>query len=43
MHWWLGGWGWLGWLTMSLVMVAFWALVIWLVASYIGCVRSIEL
>lgn len=29
MHGWYGGWGWLAWLSMSLVMVAFWGLVIW--------------
>lgn len=32
-----GSWGWGGWLVMTLVMVAFWALVIWaLVAIFRG-------
>jgi len=34
MHWWYGGWGWLAWLTMSVVMVGFWALVAWAFVSW---------
>ena len=29
MMWWGGDWGWGAWLVMSLMMLAFWALVIW--------------
>lgn len=32
---WHGGWGWGAWLVMSLGMVAFWALVIWLFVNVI--------
>ena len=37
MMWWSGhwGWGWGGWLVMSLGMVAFWGLVIWLFLNVI--------
>ena len=31
MMWWNGGWGWGGWLVMSLGMIAFWAVLAWLV------------
>ena len=34
MHGWYGGWGWLAWLTMSVVMVGFWAFAAWLVLSW---------
>ena len=30
MWWWHSGWGWGAWLVMSLGMIAFWGLVIWL-------------
>ncbi len=33
MHGWYGGWGWLEWSTMTVVMIGFWALVIWLFVS----------
>ena len=35
MMWWSGHWGWGGWLVMSLGMVAFWGLVIWLFLNVI--------
>lgn len=36
-----GGWGWAGWLVMTLMMVAFWGLVVWgLVAIFRGTTRS---
>ena len=36
MMWWAQGWGWGGWLGMSLVMLVFWAGVIWLIVSLTG-------
>ena len=33
MMWWGGDWGWGAWLIMTLMMLAFWALVIWAVLS----------
>ena len=41
MMWWSGhwGWGWGAWLVMSLGMVAFWGLVIWL---FLNVVRTIS-
>ena len=33
MHWFYGGMGWTGWLMMTLVMVAFWALVVYAVVA----------
>jgi putative membrane protein len=36
MMWWTQGWGWGGWLGMSLVMLVFWAAVIWLIVSLTG-------
>ena len=33
MWWYHGGWGWGGWLVMSVGMIAFWALVIWAVIA----------
>ena len=36
-----GAWGWAGWLVMTLMMVAFWGLVVWgLVAIFRGTSRS---
>jgi putative membrane protein len=36
-----GAWGWAGWLVMTLMMVAFWGLVVWgLVAIFRGTNRS---
>lgn len=36
MMWWGdAGWGWGGWLTMTLVMVAFWGLVAWVVVTLV--------
>jgi len=35
MHWSYGAWGWLGWLSATVVTVGFWALVIWLVVSWV--------
>lgn len=38
-----GAWGWAGWLVMTLVMVAFWGLVIWgLVAIFRGSSRDTD-
>ena len=31
MMWWSGSWGWAAWLGMSLAMLAFWAIVVWLI------------
>ena len=36
MMWWAQGGGWGGWLGMSLVMLVFWAGVIWLIVSLTG-------
>lgn len=36
MMWWTQGWGWGGWLGMSLAMLVFWGAVIWLAVSLTG-------
>ena len=33
--WWHGNWGWGSWLAMSLSMLVFWGLVIWVVATLV--------
>lgn len=33
MMWWSGDWGWGAWLGMAVMMVTFWALLIWLVLT----------
>ena len=37
MMWWSGDWGWGAWVVMSLMMLAFWALVIW---AFLSVARS---
>lgn len=36
MMWWNFGWGWGGWLGMTLLMLVFWGALIWLVATLVG-------
>jgi len=36
MMWWNDGWGWGGWLGMSLLMLVFWGALIWLIATLVG-------
>lgn len=35
MMWWPNGWGWGGWLLMTLTMVGFWGFVAWLVVTLV--------
>ena len=35
MMWWSGDWGWGAWLAMSVMMVAFWVLLIWAVLTLV--------
>ena len=36
MMWWNFGWGWGGWLGMTLLMLVFWGALIWLIAPLVG-------
>jgi putative membrane protein len=36
MMWWNNGWGWGGWLGMSLSMLVFWGALVWLIATLVG-------
>lgn len=36
MMWWANGWGWGGWLGMTLAMLVFWGAIIWLIVSLVG-------
>ena len=36
MMWWNFGWGWGGWLGMTLLMLVFWGALIWLIATLVG-------
>lgn len=35
MMWWPNGWGWGGWLIMTLTMLAFWGLVAWVIVTLV--------
>jgi len=36
MMWWNFGWGWGGWLGMTLLMLVFWGALIWLISTLVG-------
>jgi putative membrane protein len=35
MMWWQGGWSWAAWVAMTIMMLGFWALVIWAVTALV--------
>lgn len=36
MHGWYDGWSWWGWVAMTIGMVAFWGMIVWLIATSFG-------
>lgn len=39
---WDGGWTWGGWVLMSVMMIGFWALIVWAVLAFVGSFRDRE-